>query len=121
MDGFQAVFFQKCWDVVGPSVLSFVRSFFRTAVLPEGVNDTLIMPIAKVDGPESISQFRPISLCNVSYKIITKVMVNRLRKILPRLIGPTQGSFLPGRYISDNVVIVQEVVHSMRKKRGGKG
>lgn len=95
--------------------------FFSSSRLPVGVNDTYITLIAKVEKPLLISQFRPISLCNVIYKAITKVLANRLQPLMCRLIGPTQGSFLPSRFISDNIVVVQEVIHSMKRKKGMKG
>lgn len=79
------------------------------------------MLIPKVVKPEKITQFRPISLCNVLFKIITKSMVGRLKGIITKLIGPAQSSFIPGRLSTDNIVIVQEAVHSMRRKKGKKG
>ena len=74
-DGFQPVFYQDCWEVVGESVLKFVLEFFNTGVLPRDTNNALLVLIAKVAKPEKITQFRPISLCNVLFKIITKTMV----------------------------------------------
>ena len=71
--------------------------------------------------PESITQFRPISLCNVLFKIITKAMVGRLKGIMNKLIGPAQSSFILGRLSAGNIVVVQEAVHSMRRKKGQKG
>ncbi|KAL8168151.1 hypothetical protein V2J09_009650 [Rumex salicifolius] len=97
------------------SVFASTRNFFMMAKLPEGLNETLIVLIPKTAKPETLTQFRPISLCNVLYKTITKFMVNRIRPIVEAL-----GSFLPGRYITDNIIITQEqeIVHSMQKKRG---
>lgn len=120
-DGFQPVFYQRCWETVGASVVRFVLLFFQTGTLPEGTNDALVVLIPKVLKPESITQFRPISLCNVLFKIITKAMVGRLKSIINKLIGPAQASFIPGRLSADNIVVVQEAVHSMRRKEGRKG
>lgn len=78
-DGFHAAFFQKCWKVVGPWVIDLVRDFFTNGSSLNLINHTNIALIPKVDNPETVSNFRPISLCNVTYKIITKIMVNRLK------------------------------------------
>ena len=120
-DGFQPVFYQRCWETVGASVIRFVLLFFETGKLPENTNDALVVLIPKVTKPEYITQFRPISLCNVLFKTITKAMVGRLKSIMPKLIGPAQSSFIPGRLSADNIVVVQEAVHSMKKKQGRKG
>ncbi|CAA7028193.1 unnamed protein product [Microthlaspi erraticum] len=95
--------------------------FFRTGSLPPGTNDAIVLLIAKVLKPEKITQFRPISLCTVLFKTITKAMVMRLKRIMLKLIGPAQASFIPGRLSIDNIVLVQEAVHSMRRKKGRKG
>lgn len=79
------------------------------------------MLIAKVAKPEKITKFRPISLCNVLFKIITKTMVGRLKGVMNKLVGPAQSSFIPGRLSVDNIVVVQEAVHSMKRKQGRKG
>ena len=120
-DGFQAVFYQDCWDIVGESVLKFVLSFFATGSLPRDTNNALIALIPKVAKPERITQFRPISLCNVLFKIITKAMVGRLKCVMDKLVGPAQASFIPGRLSMDNIVVIQEAVHSMRRKKGRSG
>lgn len=120
-DGFQPVFYQQCWEVVGESVIRFVLEFFDSGNLPSGINDAIVVLIAKVIKPERITQFRPISLCNVLFKTITKTMVKRLKGVMNKLIGPAQSSFIPGRLSTDNIVIVQEAVHSMRRKKGRKG
>ncbi|KAG7540165.1 Ribonuclease H domain [Arabidopsis thaliana x Arabidopsis arenosa] len=120
-DGFQPVFYQECWDVVGNSVQRFIMEFFETGQLPAGMNDALVVLIPKVGKPEKMTQFRPISLCNVLFKTITKAMMLRMKKVMPKLIGPAQSSFIPGRLSTDNIVLVQEAVHSMRRKKGRKG
>ena len=121
LDGYQPVFYQQCCDVVGESVTKFVLDFFESGNLPTTLNDALLVLIPKVGKPEKITQFRPISLCNVLFKIITKAMVARLQRVMTKLIGPAQASFIPGRMSTDNIVIVQEAVHSMKRKKGEKG
>ncbi|CAA7025018.1 unnamed protein product [Microthlaspi erraticum] len=120
-DGFQPIFYHESWDVVGDSVSRFVLDFFRTWSFPAGTNDAIVVLIAKVLKPEKITHFRPISLCNVLFKTITKTMVMRLKRVMPNLIGPAQASFIPGRLSTNNIVLVQEAVHSMRRKKGRKG
>ena len=77
--------------------------------------------IPKVEIPIKMSQLRPISLCNVVYKLITKVLANRLRPFLMDLIGPLQNSFIPGRSTTDSVIIAQEILHHMHRSKGKKG
>jgi hypothetical protein len=87
----------------------------------EVVNLTDICLIPKVNKPEFVSQFRPISLCNVTYKIITKVIVNRLKEIVAQVVSPFQTGFVPGRNITENIVIAQEMLHSMVRMRSKVG
>lgn len=86
-----------------------------------GLSEVLLVFIPKIEHPQSITQFRPLSLCNVTYKVITKLITNRLKEVLGELIAPTQSSFIPGRQMTDNVIICQELIHSMRRKHGHKG
>jgi hypothetical protein len=73
--------------------------------MPKGINDTAIVLILKKNDLELLKDYRPISLCNVIYKIISKCLVNRLRPLLDDLIAPTQSTFIPGRLITDNALI----------------
>ena len=120
-DGYQALFFQKYWTLVGERVCTLVLDVLKGARFPEGLNSTFLALIPKVDNPQQVTQFRPIGLCNVVYKIISKIIVQRLKCVLPSLISPCQASFVPGRLISDNVVIMLELLHTLRKKQSGKG
>lgn len=71
----------------------------------ESIAEALPVLIPKVESPNLITQFRPISLCIVVYKLITKTIVNRLKPVLGRIVSPTQGSFVPGCHIANNIVI----------------
>jgi len=98
-----------------------VVSVLRGHTLSEGLSEPFLALIPKVKNPQLTSQFRPIGLCNVAYKVITKVIVQRLKRVLPNLISLTQVSFVPKRHIDDNVIIIQELLHTMRKKTGNTG
>uniref|UniRef100_A0A2N9FPJ3 CCHC-type domain-containing protein n=1 Tax=Fagus sylvatica TaxID=28930 RepID=A0A2N9FPJ3_FAGSY len=120
-DGLHPGFFQRCWPQVGDSVVKEVCQIFSSGKMPEYLNKTLISLIPKCIGPETLSQFRPISLCNTVYKVVTKIIVNRIRPLLSNLVSPFQAAFIPGRRGVDNVIIAQELIHSLHKKKGRKG
>ncbi|CAL1388699.1 unnamed protein product [Linum trigynum] len=120
-DGLHPLFFQKFWPTVGAEVIQFARDCWTDPTKVKLVNETILVLIPKVSRPSLIEQYRPISLCNVTYKILTKCLAERLKMWMPSLVDETQTSFVPGRHITDNVCILQEVVHSMRAKTGRKG
>lgn len=114
-DGFPARFFQRNWDTLKGEIMAAVRKFFADCAMPDGVNNTSIVLIPKVKQPENLKEFRPISLCNVIYKVISKCLVNRLRPLLSDIISPTQSAFIPQRMITDNVLIAFESIHAIQR------
>jgi hypothetical protein len=91
-DGFPAYFFQRHWGIVKEDVIAAVKQFFTNGIFPAEINDTLIVLIPKGIEPEEIKDFRPISLCNVIYKLISKCLVNRLWVYLAKIISPEQSA-----------------------------
>jgi hypothetical protein len=112
-DGFDALFFQKNWATIGMEVCMVALFSLNSGVINKELNSTYIALIPKIKNPTSVMDFRPISLCNVVYKIISKVLANRLKKILPHIISPYQSTFIPGRLITDNILAVYETLHTM--------
>lgn len=92
--GFNGLFFQSYWGIIGPDVISAVMSFFSSGIMPPTLNSTDIILIPKVKGPEVMAHFHPISLCNFAYKIVSKVLVNRLKSFLDELITVEQSAFI---------------------------
>jgi len=91
-DGFGASFYQKHWPIIKKHLCAAIKDFFSSGKLLKEFNHTFIALIPKVDNPETTSQFRPISLCNTFYKIMAKILVNRLRPFLERIIHPIQSA-----------------------------
>ena len=81
--------------------------------MPAGVHDICIVLIPKIPHPETLKDFRPISLCNVIYKVVSKCIVNSLRPLLQDIISPNQSAFIPGRMITDNALIAFECLHAI--------
>lgn len=98
------------------SVTQAVHQAFVMVKFPENFNNTLLVLIPKIAISKNFSHFHSISLCTVIYKIIIKVLAYRMKEVLSKLIGEGQTSFVPNCNITDNIVIAQEVVNTMRKK-----
>jgi hypothetical protein len=98
-----------------------VLGAIQNVSIPSGWNDMTIILISKVDNPDKVSQFRPISLCNVVYKIISKMLTQRLKAFLSEIIDDHQSAFVLGRLITDNFLLAYECIHSTKKKKGRKG
>ena len=119
-DRMTALFYQKFWEIVKEDLTLMVNKFLFERTVAIGLNDTNICLIPKTTKPNEMTQFRPTSLRNVSYKIISKVLCQRMKKVLPGLISETQSGFVAGRHILDNIMIAQEMFHALRTKRSGR-
>lgn len=97
-----------------------ILSFLSNGVLDQSMNETMIILVPKIKDPQSISDYRPISLCNVSMRIIGKVLANRLKDFLPRIIGEEHSAIVKGRLISDNILLAHEVIHCLKQRRSGR-
>eukprot|EP00253_Pinus_taeda_P022475 PITA_22475 len=119
-DGFSVRFLLTCWSTIKKDLLRMVRKSQNCAKLGGGINSAFLALIPKEKGASDFSRFRPISLCNSSYKLVSKIIANRLKNILPDIIPENQGGFIKGRKILDNIVLVQEAVHSscQRNEKG---
>jgi hypothetical protein len=97
----------------------FIRSFGKMGGgdMPQGWNETVVVLIPKVADPEKLKDLRLISLCNVVYKIASKTIANRLKQVLPDIVSPNQSAFVPGRLITENVLLAYELTHYMQNKR----
>ena len=104
-DGMTALFFQKAWDIIKKDLLSLVNSFLLEGFFDKRLNTTNICLIPKTERPTRMTELWPISLCNVGYKVISKLLCQRLKTVLPSLISETQSAFVEGRLISDNILI----------------
>lgn len=117
VDDIHAVFYKRFWHLLGDKVKTEVLGELNGGDMPGGWNDTIIVLIPKVDRPEKFKDLRPISLCMVLYKLISKVVANGLKVVLPDIISPSQSAFVPGRLIIDIVLLAYELTHYLKNKR----
>jgi hypothetical protein len=112
-DGYTAEFFQKNWATVRGEVCMSIIEILNSEVMPYDLNMMNIVLIPKTKTPACVAEFHLISLCNVLYKVLSKVLANRLKRVLPAIISSTQSAFILGRLISDNILAAYETLHTM--------
>lgn len=118
-DGMSSLFYKKHWHIVGADVTREILQFLNGGDMPTKWNDTTVVLIPKVKNPNNLKDLRPISLCNLVYKVAAKVLANRLKSVLPDVISQNQSAFVPGHLITDNILIAYELTHYLQNKRRG--
>ncbi|XP_074289521.1 uncharacterized protein LOC141614676 [Silene latifolia] len=119
-DGIPAYVFHKCWFFIKKDFTAAVLSTLNSGRILRELNRTFIALILKTDNPEGISDYRPISLCNVFMRIVSKCIINRISNVMGTLASDSQNAFLPGRHISDNILLAHEAIHYITNKNIGK-
>lgn len=108
--GYNLVFFKKTWNIIKEDILKEVKEFFSTAKMPKSIYYTMVTLIPKTPKPATMREFRPIVCCSILYKIIAKILANRLQKVVPSIICEAQAGFIPGRKIGDNIILAHELI-----------
>ena len=103
-DSFSIQFYRVCWTVIRKDLIRMIKTFQSKDKVGGSTNSTLLTLIPKEVKPSTFDRYRPISLYNASYKILSKLLANRLKPLLGKLISPFQGGFVKGRHILDNVI-----------------
>ncbi|GKV27959.1 hypothetical protein SLEP1_g37069 [Rubroshorea leprosula] len=116
-DGFSFHLIRTCWRVIEKDIVDFVQEFSKNGKLVKGLNSSFIVLVPKKSNPVELKDYRPISLISSLYKIISKVLANRIKKVLPKVISETQSAFLGGRQITDGILILNEVAEEIRRKK----
>jgi hypothetical protein len=119
-DGFSACFYQHNWGTVHPEVCSAILHFLNSGSMDAHINTTHATLIPKVLSPSTVTELWPISFFNVIYKLLSKVLANRLKTVLPEVISCYQSEFLRGRVITDNILAAYETLHSIQMRMWSK-
>lgn len=112
-DGMTGFLYQQFWECMGTQLTDMVQQFLNSGCMEHNMNKTYICLIPKKCKADRLVDFRPISLCNVVYKIIGKLLATRLKKVLPSLISESQAAFVKGKLISDNILVAHELLHAL--------
>ncbi|MCI00450.1 RNA-directed DNA polymerase (Reverse transcriptase), partial [Trifolium medium] len=121
-DGFNPAFYQHFWNICGDDIFEATKEWLERGYFPSSLNETNICLVPKCENPVSMKDLRPISLCNVLYKMVSKLLANRLKGCLDRCVSEEQSAFVEGRSITDNALIAIEVIHALKRRtRGLKG
>lgn len=119
-DGFNPGFCKKFWNIVGPELVHSYTAWLEAGCFPDMLNETTVVLITKCDNPQTVKDLRPISLYNVVYKIVSEVLCDHLKRVLPDLINESQSAFISGRLIQDILLIAFETTTLCRRRGKGK-
>jgi len=116
-DGFNLGLIKFCWEIIKKDVMAAVKDFSVSGHWPRGTNASFLCLIPKVENPQRLDEFRPISLVGCMYKIISKALSLRLKKVISKVIDVRQSAFLEGMRLLDSVLVANEVIEEYKRKR----
>lgn len=115
-DGYPSEFYKTAWSILGKDFIVAIQSVFRYEFLPKGVNSIILALVPKKTDTVEMRDYMPIACCNVIYKVVSKIIANRFKRILPRLVTENQSAFIEGRLLRENVLLASELVKDYHKE-----
>lgn len=116
-DGFHAKIIQDNWQAFGPAITNEAQNFFEIGVMRSDVARSNLVLIPKSDEAITVGQFRPISVCNITYKLISKILTLRMKPFIHSLVSGSQCAFILSRDISENIILFREILHTFKQKK----
>ncbi|MCH81419.1 LINE-1 reverse transcriptase like, partial [Trifolium medium] len=116
-DGFNFNFLKACWSIVKQDVMEFLKEFYHSSILPKAITASFLTLIPKKDHPQELSEYRPICLIGCLYKLLSKILAGRLKRVLGKVISGCQSAFLPSRQIMDGVVVLNENIDLAKRRK----
>lgn len=117
-DEYTPAFYKSSWSIIGKEVVTAIEKFFASAFLPTSTNSTILAMVPKKPGETYLADYMPISCCNTLYKAISKLLVPKLKPILPDFILPNQTSFVQGRLLLENTILVADLLNGYNEEKG---
>ena len=116
-DGFSISFYRGCWDTIKGDLLDMINDFYMGNLDIKRLNYGVITLVSKIKEANNVKQFRPICLLNVSFRIFTKLLMDKLAVLMDKLVSNNQTAFIKGRYILDEAFILHETMHELSSKK----